>query len=204
MFAVIFEVLPKRDRWDDYLAIARLLRADLERIDGFLVNERYRSEQTPGRVLSLSFWRDEKALVRWRAHATHYAAGQTQGRREIFADYHLRVGEVVADSQPPAGSSPRPTRVDETEVGAAKAVAIVEAVSSSPPSPAMADGVLGWERFANLTEPSTRIVLLSLRDVGTAIAADATPGLRVRRVRIIREYGLRDRHEAPQYFPAPP
>src|SRR5687768_13440546 len=89
MFVVIFEVQPEAERWDDYLETARLLRPELSQIDGFLDNERYKSERTSGRVLSLSTWRDEKALVRWRTYATHYTQGQERGRFEIFADYHL-------------------------------------------------------------------------------------------------------------------
>src|SRR5687768_193825 len=112
MFVVIFEVQPKTERWDDYLQTARLLRPELERIDGFLDNERFRSERTDGRILSLSTWRDEKALVRWRTQATHHDQGQARGRFEIFADYHLRVGEVTADTAVgadlPASASTRP------------------------------------------------------------------------------------------------
>src|SRR6266545_3361510 len=97
MFAVIFEVQPKPERWNDYLDTARMLRPELERIEGFIDNERFRSQRTEGRVLSLSTWQDEKALVRWRTQATHHTQGQEPGRAEIFADYHLRVGEIVAD-----------------------------------------------------------------------------------------------------------
>jgi heme-degrading monooxygenase HmoA len=69
MFVVIFEVQPKAERWSDYLQTAKLLRPERERIDGFIDNERFGSERTHGKVLSLSTWRDEKALVRvgWRA-----------------------------------------------------------------------------------------------------------------------------------------
>src|SRR4051794_35906966 len=76
MFVVIFEVQPKALRWDDYLETARLLRPELERIDGFVDNERFRSRRTEERILSLSTWRDEKSLVRWRAQATHHTRGQ--------------------------------------------------------------------------------------------------------------------------------
>src|SRR5215210_2955384 len=101
MFVVIFEVQPRAERWDDYLGTAGLLRPEIERIDGFVDNERFRSQQTEGRVLSLSTWRDEKALVRWRANGVHHTLGQIRGRSEIFADYRLRVAEVTADTHPP-------------------------------------------------------------------------------------------------------
>jgi len=66
MFAVIFEVQPKKERWNDYLDLAKYLKPKLEAIDGFIDNERFESKRTKGRMLSLSTWRDEKAVVRWR------------------------------------------------------------------------------------------------------------------------------------------
>src|SRR6266536_5587812 len=210
MFAVIFEVQPKPERWNAYLDTARMLRPELERIEGFIDNERFRSQRTEGRVLSLSTWQDEKALVRWRTQATHHTQGQEPGRAEIFADYHLRVGEIVADTRPPAGIPLREQRFDATEVGVAKAVAIVElppnaagAASFEAPadgSPGLVDG----EWFESITEEGKRLLLTSWADPEQATAWSGQAGgsgLRVRQVRIIRDYGMRDRREAPQYFP---
>ncbi|MBX6322960.1 MAG: antibiotic biosynthesis monooxygenase, partial [Rhodospirillaceae bacterium] len=125
MFVVIFEVRPRPERLDDYRALARQLRPKLEAIDGFIDNERFSSTRRAGRMLSLSTWRDEKAVVRWRTQPDHYRVQQA-GRREIFADYHLRVGEVTADSAPPPGLGVEERRFDETEVGAARRVTISE------------------------------------------------------------------------------
>lgn len=97
MFAVLFEVEPRPDRWDDYLRYAGTLRPELERIDGFLENRRFRSRRHDGRLLSLSLWRNEKALIRWRTHARHHAI-QAAGRNAVFRDYRLRVAEVVRDN----------------------------------------------------------------------------------------------------------
>ena len=96
MYAVIFEVLPKAGREQEYLALAQELRAELEKIDGFISIERFASLHTQGKILSLSFWRDEAAVERWREHAGHRAA-QRRGRDEIFADYRIRVAGVVRD-----------------------------------------------------------------------------------------------------------
>ena len=96
MHVVIFEVRPKAGRREDYLEIAGALRSELERIDGFISVERFASLTDDGKILSLSFWRDEEALVRWRNHAEHQAA-QGRGRHEIFADYRLRIAAVVRD-----------------------------------------------------------------------------------------------------------
>ncbi len=99
MHVVIFEVWPKAGRTDDYLDIAAALKPELEKIDGFISVERFTSLTEEGKYLSLSFWRDEEAVARWRAHAEHQAA-QGRGRHEIFADYRLRVAEVIRDYGP--------------------------------------------------------------------------------------------------------
>ncbi len=125
MFAVIFEVHPKAEKFDDYLEQAKLLKPELEKIDGFIDNVRYGSLRRPGWILSLSTWRDEKALVRWRTHALHHEV-QEKGRFEIFSDYHLRVGQVVSDTHVPTGQILREQRLDETETGEARAISIVE------------------------------------------------------------------------------
>jgi heme-degrading monooxygenase HmoA len=113
MFSVLFEVQPKPDRWDAYLGYARMLRPQLERIDGFVDNVRYRSLTRPGWILSLSGWRDEKALVRWRVTASHHEV-QAKGRSDVLRDYHLRVGQLTRDTRLPAGCALREQRLDET------------------------------------------------------------------------------------------
>jgi heme-degrading monooxygenase HmoA len=96
MFAVIFEVQPKPGQLQPYLDIASALRPVLESIDGFISVERFGSLTTEGKYVSLSFWRDEAAVVRWREQAQHHMA-QARGRETIFADYRIRVAEVVRD-----------------------------------------------------------------------------------------------------------
>jgi heme-degrading monooxygenase HmoA len=96
MIAVIFEVVPHPDHRHDYLGIAAELKPVLERIDGFISVERFESLTAPGKILSLSFWRDEAAVAAWRNLEPHRRA-QAAGRREVFADYRLRIAEVVRD-----------------------------------------------------------------------------------------------------------
>lgn len=96
MIAVIFEVEPAEGRFDDYLAHAARLRAELEAIPGFISVERFRSLTNPARLLSLSFWEDEEAVRRWRTHAAHRES-QRAGREGIFAGYRLRVAAVLRD-----------------------------------------------------------------------------------------------------------
>ena len=96
MIAVIFEVWPATGRKEDYLAIAATLRGQLERVDGFISVERFQSITDPGKLLSLSFWRDEEAVQRWR-NEVHHRESQAAGRGGVFGDYRLRVAAVVRD-----------------------------------------------------------------------------------------------------------
>lgn len=96
MIAVIFEVEPRQDRRQHYLDIAAELRPLLDEIDGFVSIERFESLTTPGRILSLSFWRDEQAVREWRNVEAHRRA-QAAGRSEVFSDYRLRVAAVIRD-----------------------------------------------------------------------------------------------------------
>jgi heme-degrading monooxygenase HmoA len=96
MYAVIFEVEPAPGRRQEYLGIAAQLRPELEKIDGFISVERFQSLTQEGKILSLSFWRDEEAVVRWRRHEQHQDA-QRAGRGGIFRNYRLRVAAVVRD-----------------------------------------------------------------------------------------------------------
>lgn len=111
MIAVIFEVWPAPDCQADYLSAANLLRPELEVIDGFISIERFASLTDEGKLLSLSFWRDEEAITSWRGHDNHRKA-QADGRARVFFDYRLRVGEVDRDygmfdrAQAPGGAAP--------------------------------------------------------------------------------------------------
>jgi len=218
MFAVIFEVQPKRERWNDYLGLAGMLRPELEKIDGFIDNERFTSLRDRGRVLSLSTWREEKALIRWRTLPPHHGA-QEKGRSDIFEDYHLRVGEVVADTHVPKGHGLPQHRFDETETGAAKLVTITEFRTpgdNGAGSNALAadlglatgeiTSVVSREAFTGITDPAKSLLLVSWRDrlAGERWRPNTMGGidLRHRSVRIIRDYGMHDRREAPQYYRA--
>jgi heme-degrading monooxygenase HmoA len=115
VYAVIFEVVPEPERRQDYLDIAARLRPELEKIDGFVSVERFESLTQPGKILSLSFWRDEAAVARWRRHEEHRDA-QVAGRTGVFREYRLRVASVVRDygmneraeaPQPPPETAPR-------------------------------------------------------------------------------------------------
>ena len=96
MIAVIFEVEPAEGQRDAYLGIAADLRPLLEGVDGFISVERFQSLKNPGRLLSLSFWRDEEAVKAWRNTDQHRQA-QSAGRDGVFRDYRLRIAHVLRD-----------------------------------------------------------------------------------------------------------
>jgi heme-degrading monooxygenase HmoA len=230
MFAVIFVVQPKKERWSDYLDLAKYLKPRLEAIDGFIDNERFESKRTQGRLLSLSTWRDEKAVVRWRTQGEHHDV-QKQGRFEIFEDYHLRVGEITHDTEPPAGLTIQEQRLDETAIGSAKVATISEFLpQAGSDSAVMADtsparlgldahrdGLVDAELFESIYSPGKLLLLGFWRDADAAVRwkPDHAPAAgkvrhrevrhreaRRRQVRIIRDYGMHDRREAPQYYRA--
>lgn len=219
MFSVIFEVLPQEGKKDAYLELAKHLKPILEKIDGFVDNERFESKRRPGWVLSHSTWRDEKSVVRWRTEGEHHAV-QEKGRFEIFRDYHLRVGDVMADSDPPREAPIRERRFDETEVGIAKVVTFTEITPRKGAAFAAqvdllpahlgldlrSGAVAEHDVYASIYNPGKLALLVSWKD---GKAADAwSPGkidgiekLRHRKVRVIRDYGRFDRREAPQFYP---
>ena len=96
MIAVIFEVTPKDGKRDIYLDLAADLAPLLQEIDGFISIERFQSLTTPGKMLSLSFFRDEDAIAEWRSKEKHRKA-QAAGRATVFDDYRLRIASVIRD-----------------------------------------------------------------------------------------------------------
>jgi heme-degrading monooxygenase HmoA len=96
MLVVIFEVFPKPEHRQDYFDIAADLKTHLAQVDGCLSIERFESLVTEGKILSLSFWRDEAALSEWRNVFEHRQA-QARGRDQLFEDYRIRVAEVTRD-----------------------------------------------------------------------------------------------------------
>jgi heme-degrading monooxygenase HmoA len=216
MFAVIFTVEPKPERFNDYLDLAKFLKPKLEAIDGFIDNERFASERRKGRLLSLSTWRDEKSVIRWRTQGEHHGV-QEKGRFEIFEDYHLSVGEITHDSDPPDGLRVVEQRFDATEIGDAKVATVTELEPTHDSALGAGDGLLAQlglatgrgglldaEPFESIYHPGKLVLLALWRDADAGAWRPARPAgaksMRHRRVRIIRDYGMFDRREAPQYY----
>jgi heme-degrading monooxygenase HmoA len=96
MIAVIFEFTPADGRFPDYKSLAEGLHDEVKSFDGFLSIERFQSISDPGKFVSLSFWRDEEAVRKWRNVQKHREA-QKKGRSGIFASYRLRIAQVSRD-----------------------------------------------------------------------------------------------------------
>ena len=218
MFSVIFEVHPKPDQWDAYLGEAKMLRPELERVDGFVDNIRYKSLTRDGWILSLSGWRDEKSVVRWRTATRHHMV-QERGRSEILLDYHLRVGEVTRDTRVPVGQKIEEQRLDATEVGEGTTITFIDAQWPSRSCDTMnatetarflgfkpdAAGLARWDVYDAVLTPGDLILMMVWKTKGDADAFarwGVRPlGSRLRHVRVVRDYGMCDRREAPQYYP---
>jgi len=202
MFSVIFEVHPKREKFDLYLHLVKGLKPILEGIDGFIDNERFESTRRLGWILSHSTWRDEKSVVRWRTVGKHHDI-QQRGRDEVFQDYHLRVAEIVRDTAPRAGAAIVEQRLDETEIGRAKFVTLTEVQPESGVTAAALPDWLSVDRhradlieydvFASIYNTGKHALLASWRDRLSAerFSPPASAGLRHRVVRVVRDYGMR-------------
>jgi heme-degrading monooxygenase HmoA len=216
MFSVIFEVHPKPDQWDAYLGEAKMLRPELEQVDGFIDNIRYRSLTREGWILSLSGWRDEKSVVRWRTAMRHHMV-QEKGRSVILLDYHLRVGQVTLDTCVPAGQNIEEQRLDETEIGEGTTVTFVDAKQPAKSDETASEtagrlglnrnatGLVGWDVYDAVLTPGDLILMMAWKTKADAEAfaksVQLPEGGRLRQVRVVRDYGMFDRREAPQYYP---
>ncbi|NPC58496.1 antibiotic biosynthesis monooxygenase family protein [Caenimonas soli] len=218
MFSVIFEVHPAADQWDSYIGVAKMLRPELQAVEGFVDNIRYRSLTRDRWILSLSGWRDEKALVRWRTKAQHHGA-QELGRNEILLDYHLRVGQVTSDTHVPAGQTLREQRLDETAAGEGTTIVLLDGkrtpewvaangaagIAQWLDLDVEAPGLVAWDSFDAVLSPGDVIALSTWKDQQSAQAfvddVILEDGVRCRTVRVVRDYGMFDRREAPQYYP---
>jgi heme-degrading monooxygenase HmoA len=218
MFSVIFEVFPQKDQFDHYLDLAKELKPLLQEVEGFVDNERFESKLRPGWILSHSTWRDEKSVVRWRTTGEHHLI-QEKGRGGVLNDYHLRVGDVTKDTNPPAEAPINEQRFDETEVGKTRMVTLTEIVpqkDSELGTPenlyealglaALKEQIESYDVFASIYNPGKMAVLVSWLDKtkGSSWVPALPPNaasVRQRSVRIVRDYAKYDRREAPQFYP---
>jgi hypothetical protein len=173
-------------------------------VEGFIRNERFRSRTRAHALLSLSLWDNEKALVRWRSMAIHHHA-QAKGRGGVFDDYHLRVAEVTRSSVRFTDRELGWMRRDTTEVGA-RALTLVESNSREECLQliAKAERALSADTYEHLNDPQHTVTILGWPDAQRAdeFFENVMPtDQQLYSLRVIRDYGLKDRREAPQFYP---
>jgi heme-degrading monooxygenase HmoA len=200
MLALLFEVTPKPDGYQRYLDIAASLRPALDKQDGLLFIDRYRSLSRPGTILSHSLWRDEASMAAWRTFEQHHHA-QVAGREHVFADYRLRIADVVLARAPEARDWRRSHASSYRDPTARPPRHVVIAASRGAPCAGDAS-----DRFESLNWPNEFLALYDAPDLAAAeslLASLATaPGTTsVRLCELERDYGMFDRREAPQYYP---
>ncbi|RUL78341.1 antibiotic biosynthesis monooxygenase family protein [Dyella choica] len=211
LFAVVFEVKPHPAYKDDYLRIAAGLRPALTKVPGFLENERFRSCSRDGYLLSLSLWDNEKALVQWRTLEQHHAA-QVRGREGVLDDYRIRVGEVTRVAGRFADRHIGWMRQDQTQVGQVTALTIVDGIlprdcALNQLIDAARPQVLDHDVFEHFNTGERSAVLAGWHtqqeadDFAELAIRGSDAGANIYAIRVIRDYSLKDRREAPQYYP---
>jgi heme-degrading monooxygenase HmoA len=173
MIGLFFEVMPLEGHAQHYFDLAAALRPELERSGGVEFIDRYRSVDRPDVILSHQWWADEEALVRWRQHTQHRAI-QRAGREQHFADYRLRIGPEV----------------DPARARSAARAVWVSYYDSEPGRP------FAGELFRSVYREGKFLVLSDKEPAALASSSDR------KAFEITRDYGMHDRAEAPQSYPA--
>jgi len=199
--ALLFEVKPKPEAFDEYLAIAARLRPALDELGGCLFIDRFRCVREPARILSYQIWRDEAALVKWRVHAEHHKA-QTLGRTRIFDDYRLRIAQVLHQQSVDGDWQPdRLNAYNDPTVRPPRYLAIAE----SRRALAQTLGDTSSESYESLYRSGEYATVMDIDQPSSAPRLTDLPGaFRVRFCETERDYGMFDRAESPQYYPPHP
>jgi heme-degrading monooxygenase HmoA len=218
VISVMIELNLQKVGFDVYLDRAKTLRPQLERMNGFVEESQYKSLDRPSWILSLSTWTDETSVVGWREVESHRAA-QEEGRAQLFSDYRARVGQITVDSS----ASEIPHEYDSPQAAASpwsKQVATIITAprpalwptTSNPADCAVylnldpyAAGLVSWDVLEDINVPGSLLLLISWKDDASAASfeqvVELREGTRLRQVRIVRDYGMLDRREAPQILP---
>lgn len=206
---MIFEVRPTEAGYQSYLNIAARLRPELEAVNGFVSVERFASVNRKGWLLSLSLWHNEAALVAWRQVPNHRTA-QSNGRTSLFGDYRIRVATLDSVLNVANADCTLPTTTAVSAERDASTCIVLEeshgAETSHLDAPRDAEDA---DVFESLTSVGKHMCLSSWPSRADAMAWSSLwcealpPGSRstLRVACVIRDYGMFDRSDAPQYYP---
>jgi heme-degrading monooxygenase HmoA len=217
MFSVLFEVQPRRDEWDVYLARADMRRADLEQTPGFVDNIHYSSLTRDGWILSLSGWRDEDSILRWHERRR----GDEGYDGQLVPDHRLRVGEVTSDTGQPEDHEIVECGPYTGDAGEGTYVTLIDAKqtlewvsTNNPQEIAIYLGFdlysygdcISWDIFDSLSDPGEIILVVTWKDAQSANDHAATQivpdDARVRVLRIVRDHSAPDSSQASADPPA--
>ena len=203
MIGLFFEVQTKPGHRDQYLDLAAALKPDLEAIGGCRFIDRFRSLTRENLLLSYQIWQDEGALTAWRVHAKHHRV-QEIGREAVFSDYRIRIAQVIYEARPKQAVWQPERRTPYNDPARRAPTYVLAAESKSKQLPAKTE----WRRdtFASVYREGQFAHLIDVPDPQAGIAfsdrlfADSTTEY-VRVFEVMRDYGMYDRTEAPQYYP---
>ena len=203
MIGLFFEVQTRPGHRNQYLDLAASLKPELEMIGGCRFIDRFRSLTQENLLLSYQIWQDEGALTAWRAHAHHHDV-QTIGRARVFSDYRIRVAQVIHEAKPGQPASQPARRTPYNDPARRKSTYMLAAESTSGTLPVATE----WrsDAFASVYRDEHFAHLIDLPDeqagveFGSRLFAD--PAIQYFRVfEVMRDYGMFERTEAPQYYP---
>jgi heme-degrading monooxygenase HmoA len=206
MIGLFFEVQNKPGQTDQYLSLAASLKPALEAIGGCLFIDRFRSLTRENLLLSYQIWQDEGSMTAWRAHGQHHVVQKT-GRETVFSDYRIRVAQVIDEARPGQPVWQPDRRTPYNDPARRQPTYVLAAESRSARLPVET----GWRRdaFASVYRDRHFAHLIDLPDqqsgveFGARLFADPTVEY-FRVFEVMRDYGMYDRTEAPQYYPDVP
>lgn len=216
MFSVMIEAQPRKDQWDAYLARTDVLAPELQRTAGFVEAARYKSLTRDGWILSLSDWRDERAVLGWHLRM-HDDGDEGQGWNHLLADYRLRFGEVTSDTKLPERQKIGDRALDQTDLEQGTYVTLIDVPytpqwvgSDNPQELALYLGFdlysfgdcISWDIFEALSTPGEIILAVTWKDAHSANDHAATQIVpdeaRVRVVRIVFDKAMSDQKNSHQ------
>lgn len=203
MISQFFEVEIKEGFVDRYMSLAASLKPRLDAMGGCIFLDRSQSLSRKNLLLSYQIWQDEGSMTAWRADSTHHQV-QTVGREEVFSDYRIRIAQVLHEARPD-GSIWRSKERSSYNDPARRAPTYVLASESERPQLAVITS-WGGDSFASKYREGRFVHLVDLPnfesglELGPRLFTDTTTEY-FRVFEIIRDYGMYDRQEAPQYYP---
>jgi heme-degrading monooxygenase HmoA len=204
MIGLFFEVQTRPGHRDQYLDLAAVLKPALEAGGGCLTIERFQSLSRADLLLSHQIWQDEGALTAWRVHSQHHRV-QELGRERVFADYRIRIAQVIHEARPGKPVWQPERRTPYNDPARRRPTHMLAAESKSAKLPVETE----WrgDAFSSVYREGQFAHLVDLPDpqsgieFGKRLFADPTIEY-VRVFEVMRDYGMYERAEAPQYYPA--